>query len=102
MPAKGPDPAEFDAEFVVGDDDSSTRTSTPVQMPETGGDGNAGNAADQESGREKSKEKGVDSARPSNAIPEESAQMELPTEVRVRLRRLDKLEGRYQGWCGLL
>ncbi|PGG97606.1 hypothetical protein GX51_07238 [Blastomyces parvus] len=94
--AKTPDPAEFDVDFVVGDDDSSTRTSTPVQMPEAGRDANAGTAADQEGTQGRKKEREIDSARPSNTTPEEPAQMELPTEVRVRLRRLDKLEGRYQ------
>ncbi|OJD11935.1 hypothetical protein AJ78_07396 [Emergomyces pasteurianus Ep9510] len=96
FPAKGPDPAEFDAEFVVGDDDSSSRTSTPVQMQETGGSGNPVNPVDPEHGGEKANEKEIDSARPQNDRPEESVHMELPTEVRVRLRRLDKLEGRYQ------
>ncbi|EQL30527.1 hypothetical protein BDFG_06927 [Blastomyces dermatitidis ATCC 26199] len=93
---KTPDPAEFDVDFVVGDDDSSTRTSTPIQMPEAGRDGNAGTAADQEGGQGRTKEREIDSTRSQDATPEEPAQMELPTAVRVRLRRLDKIEGRYQ------
>ncbi|KGQ01924.1 hypothetical protein PAAG_11315 [Paracoccidioides lutzii Pb01] len=90
FPAKSPDPAEFDVEFVVGDDDSSTRTNTPVQMQETSGDVKASGD------KEGAGERGRESARPSDAIPGETTQTELPTEVRVKLRRLDKLEGRYQ------
>ncbi|EEP77949.1 predicted protein [Uncinocarpus reesii 1704] len=36
---KSPDPSEFDAEFVVGDDDSSTRTSTPLPEMEKSTEG---------------------------------------------------------------
>ncbi|OAX82053.1 hypothetical protein ACJ72_03595 [Emergomyces africanus] len=95
--AKGPDPAEFDAEFVIGDDDSSTRTNTPVQVRETGGSENPVNPADPErDDREKTHEKEGHSAWAQNNGADESVHVELPTEVRVRLRRLDKLEGRYQ------
>ncbi|OJD22617.1 hypothetical protein ACJ73_06031 [Blastomyces percursus] len=93
---KTPDPAEFDVDFVVGDDDSSTRTSTSIQMPEAGRDGNAGTAVDQEGCQGRTKERDIDPTRRSDTPPEEPAQMELPTAVRMRLRRLDKIEGRYQ------
>ncbi|KAK2802901.1 hypothetical protein FQN51_004164 [Onygenales sp. PD_10] len=89
LPAKGPDPAEFDAEFVVGDDETSSRTSTPVQPADGGPESN--NFAESEGKRS------VDTTR-KNSMAEEPGQTppELPTEVRVKLRRLDKLEGRYQ------
>ncbi|EDN11027.1 predicted protein [Histoplasma mississippiense (nom. inval.)] len=94
--AKGRDTAEFDPDFILGDDDSSTRNSTPVQMTDTGRSGSAGIATDQESGRERTKESRLDFGRGATAALEEPPQMDLSTEVRVKLRRLGKLEGRYQ------
>ncbi|EEH03521.1 viral A-type inclusion protein repeat protein [Histoplasma capsulatum G186AR] len=94
--AKGRDTTEFDPDFIVGDDDSSTRNSTPVQMTETGRGGSAGITTDRESGRERTKESRIDFGRGATAPLEEPPQMDLSTEVRVKLRRLDKLEGRYQ------
>lgn len=70
-------------------------------MTETGRGGSAGIATDRESGRERTKESRIDFGRGATAALEEPPQMDLSTEVRVKLRRLDKLEGRYQGGCEL-
>ena len=85
---KGPDPSAFEPEFVIDDDDLS-RSGTPKP------------AADPEAVREKPNQDPPtenDSASPHGA-QEESPQRstELPTEVRVKLRKLDKLESRYHG-----
>ncbi|KAI1907822.1 Golgin imh1 [Ophidiomyces ophidiicola] len=85
---RSPDPSEFDAEFVIGDDDSSTRTSTPRPEPEASVNGAAGESDD------KVAEPARSTPPPGKPAPPTST--ELPTDVRVKLRRLDKLESRYQ------
>jgi hypothetical protein len=87
---KGPDPAEFEPEFVVGDDDSvagdgESRSGTPV--PKTKNEKGEG---EEEPLADDAAEK-----KPEIEVPRQST--ELPTEVRVKLRKLDKLESRYQG-----
>ena len=86
---KGPDPAAFEPDFVI-DDEEPSRSATPTPNAEgktTGGSaeaaGSTANMALQPSGED-------DPQRRSG---------ELPTEVRVRLRKMDKLESRYQGGC---
>ncbi|TPX22093.1 hypothetical protein DIZ76_013957 [Coccidioides immitis] len=90
--AKNPDPSEFDAEFVVGDDDSSTRTSTP--RPESANNmADGGGELDEKATLNESA-----SAAPTSLLGKSSGQTpaDLPTDVRVKLRRLDKLESKYQ------
>jgi hypothetical protein len=78
---KGPDPSEFEKEVVPDEEDSG--------------------------GAEKEKEKGDETTAGKqvedklNEKEDEKATTQekdvLPTDVRVRLRKLEKLEGRYQG-----
>ena len=101
-PVRGPDPAEFDADFVVGDEESSGAASRVAS-----GRGTPAPGVDREGEGEKAKEKTGEEPRDKGGhVREKSAASlgpmsptgwELPTEVRVKLRRLDKLEGRYQG-----
>lgn len=92
-PARSPDPTEFEAEFAIGDDDSSSRSATPRQdgstTQESGAQGN--NADTKQSGESAGKEAAPD------AEPRPAPSSELPADVRSRLRRLDKLESKYQG-----
>lgn len=89
---KGPDPAEFEPEFVIGDEDAPTRSGTPLpgpaqdnaatsqtigEKPDTIGDGQS---------TQKTGESGASASTP-----------ELPMDVRVKLRKFDRLESRYQG-----
>ncbi|KAL3417137.1 viral a-type inclusion protein repeat protein [Phlyctema vagabunda] len=87
-PAKGPDPSEFEAAFVIDDEsEGPTRTGILVAMDEKTSqvEGNA------PSEKTKEKENGVET--PANAAPKA---VELPQDVRTKLRKLEKLESRYQ------
>ncbi|EFE38997.1 hypothetical protein TRV_06360 [Trichophyton verrucosum HKI 0517] len=88
IPSRGPDPAEFDGEAITGDDEPMAETSSSNQSSEKGGFGNPG----QQSGQQA---KG-DAKEASTAGLKDGSVNELPTDIRVRLRRLDKLEARYQ------
>ena len=82
---KGPDPSAFEADFVIGDDELS-RSGTPRP------------ATEEEGTKEKSKnDMNLDGKSDSqDGSPyTESPNTELPTDVRVKLRKLDKLESRY-------
>ncbi|RVX67603.1 hypothetical protein B0A52_08132 [Exophiala mesophila] len=104
---KGPDPSEFEPEFTVGDDDSAVPSRVATPKPESsdtkandigvekGGQGNpkAQNEAVQDppgvaSQGDKSSEQSTVHA-PSPRSPE------LPTEVRVKLRKLERMESKY-------
>ncbi|KAI9782615.1 MAG: hypothetical protein M1839_004861 [Geoglossum umbratile] len=86
----GPDPSEFEPEFVIGEDDVDSRAGTPLPKEKAGqadNDGAEGGNPPAEGGAEvKEKRTEVKS----------SSVSELPTDVRVKLRKLDKLESRYQ------
>src|SRR5271163_2701953 len=97
---KGPDPAEFEPEFTVGDDESAVPSRTVTPLPEVRG---AKEKPEEKAGEtmkdtEASTQEAAES-KPENindAAPPPSKSPELPTEVRVKLRKLDRLEGRYQ------
>ncbi|KAL1867376.1 Golgin imh1 [Paecilomyces lecythidis] len=90
LSGKGPDPAEFESEFAVGEDDGSSRSATPRSEPSAPPEGGASGDGEKKASPESAgKEAASDTG--SN-----TAAAELPTDVRVRLRRLDKLESRYQ------
>lgn len=131
-PSRGPDPTEFDPEFVIDDDDgiSSSGISTPrvekekLNLAEAGSADTKGDAAGNANstatattttattgGDSESSQKGGDPAEDkktpaaaapgtvtkAEAEPKAASTSELPHDVRVRLRRLDKLESKYQG-----
>jgi hypothetical protein len=91
---KGPDPSEFDADFVIGDDESAVPSRSVTPRPETAEKCVEGN----ETAGAAEKQQGADDAVSvqSDASTAAQRQEELPTEVRVRLRKLDRLESRYQ------
>ena len=95
VPPRGPDPKEFEPEFVIDDQDTPSRSTTPkptqtrnegVRNVESG----AEKALAQDGGLQAEDQKGAEAATPATA-------QELPTDVRVKLRKLEKLEFRYQG-----
>jgi len=110
-----PDPAVFEAAFVIDDDDSATpsRVATPVSNDKEAQGNSCGKSADttpaaaatgemagsQQNGVEKA-DTGVgvaeQAASPSVATPA-AAVAEPSPEVRARLRKLDKLEKTYPG-----
>lgn len=79
---RGPDPSEFEKAFVIDDEDE------PVKVPEKTEVMADNNGAEANVSGEAEKRESIDS---SPKAPE------LPTEVRAKLRKLEKLEGRYQG-----
>ncbi|KAJ5618808.1 Vesicle-mediated transport protein (Imh1) [Penicillium lagena] len=97
-PIRGPDPKEFEPEFAIGDDESSG-TATPqaetlkpdseVTTLNPGAEGE-----EQESKAPAASSATGDAAAPDTE-PNDEAAPELPTEVRAKLRRLEKLEPRY-------
>ena len=98
MPPKGPDPSEFEPEFVVGDDSDISRIGTPLPHA----DGKEAVIAEEkpngtEAGdlTEKAAEPAADSApaMESNDTPPE----EVPQDVRQKLRKLERLEPKYSG-----
>lgn len=86
---KGPDPSEFDPEFIIGDDDEPSRAGTPLSSKEKSETNEAGAHG---SGEEPKPSKGEDATEGEDQRP-----AELPTEVKVKLRKLEKLESKYSG-----
>ena len=127
-PPRGPDPTEFEPEFVIDDDDGvsssgvstprvekvrsnagETTTSSDVDQRSDGGSGDTivnGQSTSATSGDSTSSQIGAESvgdkkvSTPKADIEAKTAPSttsELSADVRVRLRRLDKLELKYQG-----
>ncbi|KAI9721057.1 MAG: hypothetical protein M1812_002538 [Candelaria pacifica] len=89
---KGPDPSEFDAELSVEDDSTEPTNGDHAQEkegPRASGDNETGQQSPQEGEEGESK---ADAGEKKPSI----ASLELPTDIRVKLRKLDKLEPRYQ------
>ena len=92
---KGPEPAEFEPEFVIDDDEVPSRTGTPrpaQEKPDSTGPppyGPRDQLAPSE-GTEAGKPDGGGAA--LTPVPPE-----LPKDVRLKLRKLEKLESRYNG-----
>ena len=93
MSAKGPDPSEFEPDFVIGGDDTPSRSSTPRPIPEKSetapDDGASAGVPLQAETKETPKKLSKNDAFVKPA--------ELPADVRVKLRKLEKLESRYHG-----
>ena len=92
--AKGPDPKDFEPEFVIGDEELLSRKGTPQPQdgrnPDISEDGQTEKATSVDSAQVESKDAAVQDEAPA-------AVTELPKEVRVKLRKLERLESRYQG-----
>ena len=92
MPAKGPDPAEFEPEFVV-DDEAPSRSETPRPTNGRTDDVLGEQKMNGSAGRELSQDDGEIAS--TAEAPRTSS--DLPTDIRVKLRKLEKLESRYHG-----
>ena len=90
--AKGPDPSEFEPEFVIEDDEQS-RSGTPKPAIERDGNPATGQKAKEAVRGESSNESGETTA----LIEEPRNSSDVPTDIRVKLRKLEKLESRYSG-----
>lgn len=92
-PVRGPDPAEFDPDVVVGEDELS-RSTTP--RPPNDKDDSAQQQSTENGDAAKGDKEDAEAARDAKSAAS-TASNELPTEVRVRLRKLEKLEPKYSG-----
>ncbi|KAL4778361.1 hypothetical protein BJX76DRAFT_145805 [Aspergillus varians] len=93
-PVRGPDPTEFEPEFAIGDDDLSSRSATP--RPESTGatENTPGESSGQAEGAGDTTINGKESSPGTEAKQPAS---ELSPDVKAKLRRLVKMEARYQG-----
>ena len=90
--AKGPDPADFESEFVI-EDDGPSRSGTPRPVADQNGV-----AATEKTPRENtSSESNQGTGETATSADEPRSSSDLPTDVRVKLRKLEKLESRYHG-----
>ncbi|EKV08426.1 Vesicle-mediated transport protein (Imh1), putative [Penicillium digitatum PHI26] len=87
-PIRGPDPKEFEAEFTIGDDESSRSGTPQADIPEGAPEVNTSNEGESEM------VEGKPAETPENETGQETMAV-LSPEVRAKLRRLDKLESRY-------
>ncbi|MCJ1243200.1 hypothetical protein MMC30_000397 [Trapelia coarctata] len=92
---KGPDPKEFEPDFVIDDEDLPSRTVTPKPAQEKNGEAKSiETAADKALGGEGSQQAKGEKGSGEASLATTTA-MEVPTDVRVKLRKLEKLEARY-------
>ncbi|MCJ1401084.1 hypothetical protein MMC11_004296 [Xylographa trunciseda] len=94
IPEKGPDPKEFEPEFVIGDEDVISRSGTPRPAQAKDGEAQSGEAVAEETAAA-TVDRQPEEDRESEKVPQEAA-LEVPTDVRVKLRKLERLESRYQ------
>lgn len=103
--APNPDPAVFEAAFVIDDMDDSaapSRVATPALADKDAKAGNSGNdtaqpAADAPVNGTTETPAGGGNGDASNTVAAAPTTSELPPEVRARLRKLEKLEKTYPG-----
>lgn len=103
--ATNPDPAVFEAAFVI-DDDEPSRSSTPLppseqkeKRPQNGdskGDGDPITGEDKDSEKKGTDGQTLEGDKPVPP-PKPAATPELPPDVRAKLRKLEKLEATYPG-----
>ena len=90
---KGPDPSEFEPDFVIDEDSTPSRSTTPKPSQRKGDNATASEVPTEApppyNGKESQKKDGEKDAIASSG--------ELPTDVRVKLRKLEKLESKYHG-----
>lgn len=93
--SRGPDPAEFEKAFVIEDEsEEPSRVGTPA-LPDVASDTpKTGTTQSDEMDTKASMEEG---AKKDEQGSEAAKPVELPPDVRTKLRKLEKLESRYQG-----
>ena len=92
-PTKGPDPSEFEPDFIVGSDSTPSRSTTPRPLQGNGENATTnGTPAEAPPGSNDKETREEDAEKYTIA-----ASPELPTDVRLKLRKLEKLESKYYG-----
>ena len=90
---KGPDPSEFEPEFIIADSDPPSRVGTPrpaLTIPGSPSKESSQDVLPEAKAGEEEQTRTADNDLRSTPV-------ELPTDVRVKLRKLEKLESRYHG-----
>lgn len=87
---KAPDPADFEPEFVIGDSETPSRSGTPRPVSETEQKGLSEPSTTE--GSNETSEGRLQEKPGANG----ATSPELSTDVRVKLRKLEKLESKYQ------
>ncbi len=90
--AKGPDPADFESEFAIDDEDLRRSGAPKPQSSQNDSTRMIQEAAPRTSSQETNET--------STSAGESSASSELPTGVRDKLKKLEKYESRYHGMFG--
>lgn len=100
-----PDPAVFEAAFVI-DDDEPSRSTTPLppseqrdkvsQNGDSKGDGDTSTGDDKDPEEKGTDVQALDEEKPVPP-PKPATSSELPPDVRSKLRKLEKLEATYPG-----
>ena len=85
---RAPDPADFEPEFVIGESETPSRSGTPRPISETEQKGLSDPLTE---GSSETSEGRLQEKPGANG----AASSELPTDIRVKLRKLDKLESKY-------
>lgn len=80
---RGPDPSEFENAFVVDDEEEPTKVTEKTEVMADSNGTEASGPGEAE--------------KPQESVDVSPRAPELPTEVRSKLRKLEKLESRYQG-----
>lgn len=88
-PAKGPDPAEFEAEFAINDEGTKRSEAPKRQTNQNSITKTIKETASQQGGQETDET--------SISAEESGVSSELPADVRDKLRKLEKYESRYHG-----
>jgi len=96
--AKGPDPADFEPEFVIGNDEQS-RSGIPRPPTDRNGTSAAETTVQEPLARGDFSQ---ESGEIITSAEEPRTSSDLPTDVRVKLRKLEKLESRYHGGSYLI
>lgn len=94
-----PDPAVFEAAFVLDDDDvepAVTRSSSPEKVSKEGSDGNENNDGAPKQNTDAEDRTGAVAGDESKDVAS-TAPAELPPQVKAKLRKLEKLEATYPG-----
>jgi chromosome segregation ATPase len=95
---KGPDPSEFEPEFAIGDDESAapSRTSTPKPPSEQTTVTQEAAALKEGDSIPKGGETAESRLAETNELPIPQVRtQELPNDVQVKLKKLDRLEAKY-------
>ena len=90
---KAPDPGDFESEFGIDDEDSRSSGASKPQSNQTDSTKTMQEITSRQSGQ--------DIHQTPTSTGESTALSDLPTDVREKLRKLERYESRYHGMLGI-